>query len=147
MLRGEATAMVGTGDGVRVPASGRASRGLPRLLGASMVKEEGTGAGREVGQLGQRGQRPRRSAGRGCRRAAVGTRRARAERSVSDGKARRVLEWCRDGAAQRGSSAVAAGAASTACSGACSARAEREKESEGEREERESKGGKVNCLT
>ena len=51
MLRGEATAMVGTGDGVRVPASGRASRGLPRLLGASMVKEEGTGAGREVGPV------------------------------------------------------------------------------------------------
>ena len=87
MLRGEATAMVGTGDGVRVPASGRASRGLPRLLGASMVKEEGTGAGREVGQLGQRGQRPRRLAGRGCRRA------WRAQRSGESARAACALEW------------------------------------------------------
>jgi len=84
LLRGEATAMVGTGDGVRVPASGRASRGLPRLLGASMVKEEGTGAGREVGQ---RGQRPRRLAGRGCRRA------WRARCSGKSARAACALEW------------------------------------------------------
>ena len=41
------------------------------------------GSAREAGQLGQR---PRRSAGRSCRRVAVGAWRARAERSVSDGK-------------------------------------------------------------
>ena len=87
MLRGEAVAMVGTGDGVRVPARGRASRGLPRLLGASMVKEEGTGVGREVGQLGQRGQQPPCSAGRGCRRA------WRARWSGKSARAACALEW------------------------------------------------------
>jgi len=106
--------MVGTGDGVRVPASGRASRGLPRLLGASMVKEEGTGAGREVGQLGQRGQRPRRLAGRGCRRVVA----CAAEREVSEGgvrarvgvMARRSVPSARVGGdgAQQGSSNAAA---------------------------------------
>ena len=39
--------------------------------------------------------------------------RARAERSAATARARRVLEWGRDGAAQRGSSAAAAGAASS----------------------------------
>jgi len=47
----------------------------------------GDGRGREVGQLGQRGQRPRRLAGRGCRRA------WRARCSGKSARAACALEW------------------------------------------------------
>ena len=70
-------------------------RARPRLLGASMVKEEGMGAGREARQPRQRGQRPRRSVGRGCRRA------ARQQRGVVRAAQRGqacALEWGGDGA-------------------------------------------------
>ncbi|KAG2610505.1 hypothetical protein PVAP13_4KG196681 [Panicum virgatum] len=68
-----------------------------------MVKEEGMGAGREARQ---RGQRPRRSAGCGCRRA------VRQQRGVVRAAQRGqacALKWSGDGAAQRGSSGAAAG--------------------------------------
>ena len=65
----------------------RASRGPGSALMGDRARDEG------LGRAGAGAWRPQCSAGRGCRRVAVGTRRARAERSVSDGKARRVLEW------------------------------------------------------
>ena len=65
----------------------RASRGPGSALMGGRARDEG------LGRAGAGAWRPQCSAGRGCRRAAVGTRRAWAERSVSDGKARRVLEW------------------------------------------------------
>ena len=87
-------------------ARGRASRGLPWLLWASRVKEKGMGAGRGVGQLGQR---PRLSPSVACA----------AERGVSEGgvrarvgvMARRSEAAARRQQAQRGSSAAAADAA------------------------------------
>ena len=65
-----------------------------------MVKEEGMGTGREAGSSGRAGS------SRGARPDAAGTERP-SERGVrgrsgasATARARRVLEWCRDGAAQ-----------------------------------------------
>ena len=86
-------------------------------------------AGREAGQLGQR---PRRSAGRGCRRAARqqrGVAERRTHGGVPCGRAAQrgracALEWGGDGA-QQGSSGAAAGSASARGSGAASGRQRR----------------------
>ena len=84
----------------------RASRGPGSALMGGRARDEG------MERAGAGASRPQCSAGRGCRRAAVGTRRARAERSVSDGKARRVLDGhhflVRDAARIGGSSGDAA---------------------------------------
>ena len=102
MARGAAVAVGGGGHGSR--RAWRASRGLPRLLWASRVKEKGMGAGRGVGQLGQR---PRLSPSVACA----------AERGVSEGgvrarvgvMARRSEAAVRRQQAQRGSSAASCG--------------------------------------
>jgi len=99
MARGAAVAVGGGGHGSR--RAWRASRGLPRLLWPSRVKEKGMGAGRGSGSSGS---------GRGARPDA-----AIAERGVRGGagsqRGRRARSSGGDGAAQRGSGAAAAGAA------------------------------------
>jgi len=136
--------MVGTGDGVRVPASGRASRGLPRLLGASMVKEEGTGAAGRSGSSGSagsgRGAWPDAAvAERGVRGAAGSPRGRRARSSGGDGAAQRAQcssggGWSSAGQQQRGSGAAAAGGSTAAL--LCSRVPGVKEEREGERRER-----------
>jgi hypothetical protein len=82
MARGAAVAVGGGGHGSR--RAWRASRGLPRLLWASRVKEKGMGAGK-----GGRAARAaaRHSAGRGCRRA------WRVRRSGESARVACALEW------------------------------------------------------